>query len=285
MSAPSGARSFDSGSLAEQDVSFALSEGSLRRHLAALIVSVAAHLILLAIFGLYLKFSPTPLPSRDTIEVSVVDLLGGRSKDNGDIAAETTSARKPAIHAAVMASTVAPKPKAAPRLQKAAKFITRHASLHIAQVRRLTSNKENRLYEPGKAVALSALAPKGSTGAGGPETGTKAGTRYDSGSGISPGAGTSNGFGTGGDRPHAIFAPVPSIPDDMRDELMHATAIARFKISHNGTVTVALLSATDFSELNDIILDTLRKWRFLPATKNGVAVDSEADVRLLISVR
>jgi len=71
----------------------------------------------------------------------------------------------------------------------------------------------------------------------------------------------------------------------MRDELMHATAVARFKVSHNGTATVALLSATDSSELNDIILDTLKKWRFLPATKNGVAVDSEADVRLLISVR
>ena len=71
----------------------------------------------------------------------------------------------------------------------------------------------------------------------------------------------------------------------MRDELMQATAVARFKVSHDGRATVVLLSETDSSELNDIIIDTLRKWRFLPATKDGVAVDSEADVRLLISVR
>jgi protein TonB len=82
-----------------------------------------------------------------------------------------------------------------------------------------------------------------------------------------------------------VYAPAPSIPDDMRDEVMQAIAIARFEVSRDGTAKVSLLSATNYSELDDIILDTLRQWRFKPAMKNGVAIDSVADVRLLITVK
>jgi Gram-negative bacterial TonB protein C-terminal len=180
-----------------------------------------------------------------------------------------------------MGSTVAPKPKAAPRLHNAAKSIRRHPSRRTAEVNGFTRSKENKVSDIGKPVELGSLTPKGTTKAGSRE----AGTGYGSGASIGPGTGKGTGFGNGGDRPRAIYAPVPSIPDDMRDELMQATAVARFKVSHDGRATVVLLSETDFSELNDIIIDTLRKWRFLPATKDGVAVDSEADVRLLISVR
>jgi hypothetical protein len=61
--------------------------------------------------------------------------------------------------------------------------------------------------------------------------------------------------------------------------------VARFEVSHDGTVTVTLLTTTDYSKLHDAILNTLRQWRFLSAIKDGVAIDSEAEVRLLISVK
>jgi protein TonB len=71
----------------------------------------------------------------------------------------------------------------------------------------------------------------------------------------------------------------------MRDEVMQAVAVAHFRVAHDGHATVSLVKPTDFSRLNEVILDTLREWRFRPATNQGVAVDSEAEVRLLITVR
>jgi outer membrane biosynthesis protein TonB len=285
VSAPSGARSFESANIAVRDLALTPMEGSLRHLLVALMASFGAHLILLAIFGLCLKFSRASVPSRDVIEVSVIDLPGGHSKGKSGVSIETANAPKRASHPALIRSTVVARAKAAPHRHKAAAFIKRHASQHTAKADGLTRSKENRPSDIGKAVALGSLTPKGTSKGANHEAGMKAATDYGSGTGISPGAGGGIGSGNGGDGPRAIYAPVPSIPDDMRDELMRATAIARFKVSHDGKATVVLLSATDFSELNDIILGTLRKWRFLPATRNGVAVDSEADVRLLISVR
>lgn len=107
------------------------------------------------------------------------------------------------------------------------------------------------------------------------------------GSGISSGAGAGvgGGFGTGGSGPRAIYAPVPSIPDDMRDEVMQATAVARFHVERDGSATVTLIIPTEFSALDELILETLRRWRFRPALRNGAAIDSDAEVRLLITVQ
>jgi protein TonB len=71
----------------------------------------------------------------------------------------------------------------------------------------------------------------------------------------------------------------------MRDELMQATAVVRFHVERDGKATVALITPTEFSGLDQLILETLRKWRFHPALKNGTAIDSEAEVRLLITVQ
>ena len=82
-----------------------------------------------------------------------------------------------------------------------------------------------------------------------------------------------------------IYSPAPTIPDDMRDEVLEAVAVARFQVSSNGNFVVSLTKPTDFSRLNDIILETLRTWRFHPASRNGVAIDSDAQIRLLITVQ
>jgi len=71
----------------------------------------------------------------------------------------------------------------------------------------------------------------------------------------------------------------------MRDEVMEAVAIARFKVMHDGQVFVSLSKATEFERLNSIIVQKLREWRFAPAVSNGVPVDSDAEVRLLITVQ
>ena len=121
------------------------------------------------------------------------------------------------------------------------------------------------------------------TGEGGIGNGT--GTGAGNGVGAGSGTGAGGGFGSGGNGPEPIYAPAPTIPDDMRDEVLEAVAVARFQVSSNGDFVVSLTKPTDFSRLNDIILETLRTWRFHPASRNGVAIDSDAQIRLLITVQ
>ena len=121
------------------------------------------------------------------------------------------------------------------------------------------------------------------TGEGGVGNGTGAGAGNGVGAGSGTGAG--GGLGSGGNGPEPIYSPAPTIPDDMRDEVLEAVAVARFQVSSNGNFVVSLTQPTDFSRLNDVILETLRTWRFHPASRNGVAIDSDAQIRLLITVQ
>jgi hypothetical protein len=106
------------------------------------------------------------------------------------------------------------------------------------------------------------------------------------GNGVDVGSGAGNGSGArGGSGARAIYAPVPSIPDDMRDEVMQATAVAHFHVAPDGSATVALTTPTDFAALDQLILDTLSHWRFQPAVRDGVAIESDAEVRLRITVQ
>jgi periplasmic protein TonB len=106
------------------------------------------------------------------------------------------------------------------------------------------------------------------------------------GSGVSGGSGAGSGAGLGSDTAgaRAIYAPTPTIPDDLREDALNAVAIAHFKVGYDGQVEVTLVKPTSNPELNQILLDTLRQWRFFPAIRNGVAIPSEFDVRIPISV-
>jgi protein TonB len=50
-------------------------------------------------------------------------------------------------------------------------------------------------------------------------------------------------------------------------------------------VEVVLAQPTSNPQLNEILLDTLKQWRFFPAMKGGVAENSEFDVRIPITVQ
>lgn len=112
-------------------------------------------------------------------------------------------------------------------------------------------------------------------------------TSPNEGAGVPGGSGTGSGAGLGNDSSgaRALYAPTPSIPDDLREETLDTVALAHFKVSCSGDVQVSLTNPTSSPRLNEILLDTLRQWRFFPAMKNGVAVDSEFDVRIPITVQ
>jgi protein TonB len=117
------------------------------------------------------------------------------------------------------------------------------------------------------------------TGAAKPSTGTGTGVPGGSGSG------TGSGIGSDSSGARALYAPTPTIPDDLRDETFSTVALARFKVDYNGDVQVSLTQPTTSPRLNEILLETLKQWRFFPAMKSGIAVDSEFDLRIPISVQ
>jgi periplasmic protein TonB len=107
------------------------------------------------------------------------------------------------------------------------------------------------------------------------------------GTGVSGGSGAGTGAGLGSDSggARAIYAPKPIIPDSLREEAFQAVAVAHFKVSYSGDVLVSLTTPTQNPQLNAILLDTLKQWRFFPARRNGVTVDSQFDVRIPITVQ
>ena len=98
-------------------------------------------------------------------------------------------------------------------------------------------------------------------------------------------AGQTSGIGSESSGARAIYSPAPEIPENLRDQPLQTVAVAHFKISYDGQVQVSLITPTENPELNQILLDTLKQWRFFPAIKSGIAVDSQFDVRIPISVQ
>lgn len=83
----------------------------------------------------------------------------------------------------------------------------------------------------------------------------------------------------------AIFKPMPQIPDDLRDVVFNSTALARFHIAIDGSVTVELAKPTPNPRLNGILLNCLNKWRFIPAIKNGKPASSTEEIAVKIEVK
>lgn len=72
----------------------------------------------------------------------------------------------------------------------------------------------------------------------------------------------------------ALVRPLPTIPDELREEAMNEAATARFTIAVDGSATVELVKPTQNPRLNRLLLDTLNKWKFMPAIKAGQPVPS-----------
>jgi periplasmic protein TonB len=83
---------------------------------------------------------------------------------------------------------------------------------------------------------------------------------------------------------HAIAQPLPELPDDLREQAYQTVATARFAIHVDGSVDVELIKPTSNPRLNQILLETLRKWRFFPAMQAGHPVESRQDIRVHFNV-
>jgi protein TonB len=80
-----------------------------------------------------------------------------------------------------------------------------------------------------------------------------------------------------------IDQPRPEIPDELRNDDRDTTFMALFDIKASGAVTVSTLKGTGNQTLDRLAMETARKWKFRPATRDGEPVDSY--LRLQIEFR
>jgi protein TonB len=133
-----------------------------------------------------------------------------------------------------------------------------------------------------------AAAPKASSPVTGkPSSGGVSVTPPSSGSssGATSGAGSALlGSGSSSSGARAIYAPMPKIPEELRENPLRTVAIARFEVAADGEATVKLISPTPYPRLNEILIETLKSWRFFPAVVHGKPVASTFEVRIPVVV-
>ncbi len=83
----------------------------------------------------------------------------------------------------------------------------------------------------------------------------------------------------------AIYQPLPEIPEALRHREIALVAVARFHVGADGSAQVELITPTSDPELNRVLLETLKRWRFFPAMQQGKPVASTVEIRIPISVR
>ena len=83
----------------------------------------------------------------------------------------------------------------------------------------------------------------------------------------------------------AIYQPMPEIPEALRRRTIDLVAVARFRVDATGRAQVELVEPTADPDLNRVLLESLRRWRFFPATQAGRPVASTIDVRIPVSVK
>ena len=81
-----------------------------------------------------------------------------------------------------------------------------------------------------------------------------------------------------------LYQPKPVMPEDLRDETIHTVVMARFHISADGSTTVELIKPAPNPRVNQLVLNTLKTWRFFPAIQAGKPVASVQDVKVAIDV-
>lgn len=80
-------------------------------------------------------------------------------------------------------------------------------------------------------------------------------------------------------------APEPEIPDDLRSEPLDKTLIVEAQIDTGGHPTdVTIVSSTGIKDLDRIGVETAKKYRFKPATIDGVATEQHVRFKIFFKV-
>ena len=81
-----------------------------------------------------------------------------------------------------------------------------------------------------------------------------------------------------------ISCPQPIVTEEMLEQGIKTHCTAKFAIGKTGKSTVELLTSTGSTEVDDMTLDTLRTWRFRPASLSGAPVSSVRKIKIEFEV-
>lgn len=233
-------------------------------------LAIAIWIAVLLAFGFVLQRTAAPPPELQPVEARIVEIPPPAAGLQGGHAtaphpAAPPAAAKPRPQVKVHRRIAAVRPRSIPHAEKVAPSIEKIAP-------KAASTEGARKEAPAESNAGAKTASTGPSSPGG-----SAQEKTGSGSGAGPG---SDSLGA-----RAIYSPAPEIPDDLREETFNTEAVAHFDVSYDGKIKVTLVKPTANPRLNEILLSTLQQWRFFPAMKGGVAVDSSFDVRIPIAVQ
>jgi protein TonB len=234
-----------------------------------LAAALLAWMLLLFVFAKVLDQSAAPAPLLKPLEARIIEIpAAGGLQGNGSAAPAAPAAPKPIVK---------PTTKPIPR-----PHVITHPRKALPPPASPAKSPSDKTSEPAPSTSgesSESASPPGATSNSG---GTEGSSTPDEGTG--GGSGNGGGIGTDSGGARAIYAPMPSIPDDLREDVFQTQAVARFKVSYEGKTEVSLVTPTPNPRLNLVLLETLRQWRFFPATKNGVPIDADFEVRIPISV-
>jgi protein TonB len=245
-----------------------------------ILAAVLSWVLLLGGFAKLLKRTPVPEPPPTTIEARIIELpppVAGLQGGGGP------AGGAPAHAIAHPAPVIRPLPKPAPVAKpKPVHHVHKIKPKPIVTEPPSPFGTARHVEEPAPPIAS-----KGPAGGATERRGGAANAEGGGEGGIGGGTGSGNGAGIGSDSSgaRAMYAPTPTIPDDLREGAFSTMAIAQFKVSPDGDVEVTLVKPTPNPRLNQILLDTLKQWKFFPAMKDGVAIASQFEVRIPIAVQ
>ncbi|MGO9056116.1 MAG: hypothetical protein ACLQU2_01815 [Candidatus Binataceae bacterium] len=250
-----------------------------------ILAALLSWILLLGEFAKLLERKPVPEPAPITIEARIIELpppvagLQGGGGPSGGMPVHASAVAHPATVVRPVPEpehTAKPKPVHHVHKVKPKPVITEPPS---------PFGTAKHVENPAPPIAATGPS-RGTTERRGGES-AEGGGGGGGGGGIGGGTGSGSGAGIGNDNggARAVYAPTPTIPDDLREGAFSIVAIAQFRVSPDGDVEVTLVRPTQIPRLNQILLDTLKQWKFFPAIKDGVATASQFEVRIPITIQ
>lgn len=246
---------------------------------SALGFSIAAHLMLAGLLLVALVRVDAPRPSHPAYLVArIVDRLPG-----ADGSANNNSANAvigPHANAPVMAAAPSGDPKpAAHHMHSLRSWVEKHITAAKIEARRRdieAATKERTIAK--REIASIQTKPAAPIEATSKTAMGKSAGQAATGANSTPGTLAGAGGSGGSQEAHAAYGatPAPEYPIDARRMEQQGVVTLRVLVSADGsTKRVEVARSSGFQLLDNVALDTVReRWRFIPAMRDGVAVES-----------
>ncbi len=83
-----------------------------------------------------------------------------------------------------------------------------------------------------------------------------------------------------------VEQPRPEIPDELRNDVLNASVVAEFVVRADGSISdVKITRSAGIDQLDRVALETLKKWKFRPATRDGQPTEGRVRLHIDFEVR